>query len=206
MTRRVLRGWVYGISAVCLAAAAALGWWMTEVPTETGNRATAAAVFAAVFVVVPAAVLAFCFQQRTSYLQQLRALWSKSIEAGQAAILATIDGQDNVEAVNAARAKVSTAIDEVRGVFKRIGPDSAYPYEPIKDIYDELGIYQRCSDLGQREATHRRILDLWKLYRDNLLKEFDTARPTFPVTVHDEERNKVMAARETTVPSANKGS
>jgi hypothetical protein len=112
----------------------------------------------ALIIAIPAAYLAFAFQRRNSYLQALRELWRELI-AGVSSALAYCDMTTPTEdAYRATLTKLSSAIEEVRGVFKNIPAtgvrDGWYPFEPVKQIY------QAIRDLGQVEHHPGRTLGL----------------------------------------------
>jgi hypothetical protein len=80
--------------------------------------------------------------------------------------------------------KLSAAIEEVRGVFKNVpaqgAPDGWYPFEPVKQIYEEvrqLG-HGAAATAARRAAARAQIYDMWKRSRAQLLTEFDRDTPT----------------------------
>jgi hypothetical protein len=80
--------------------------------------------------------------------------------------------------------KLSVAIEEVRGVFQNVpargARDGWYPFEPVKQIYEEvrqLG-FGPSIDNERRTAAHDRIYAMWKLNRTHFLAEFDRDEPT----------------------------
>jgi len=140
-----------------------------------------------VFVSFPLAWLGFCLQRRMSYLQQLRVLWSKLIDAVQKSIQYTYKKKPTQDEYGAVLTSISSAIEEVRGVFSNINESDKniglYPFEPIKRIYDTI------SDLGYGEDyefsaardARKLIMGLWKIARTEILKEFDREVPTWSV-------------------------
>ncbi len=135
-------------------------------------------------IAIPAVWLGYCLQRRLSYLQQLRSLWSRIVEAIQQAIHYTFNGNPTKEEYINTLKVLSVAIDEVRGVFKNLGESDKtiglYPFEPIKDIYGltkDLGL---SVDTEQKDEVRQKIFALWREARKELLKEFDREVPTFP--------------------------
>jgi hypothetical protein len=80
---------------------------------------------------------------------------------------------------------LSTVIDEVRGVYENM-PGGAhlkgwFPFEPIRQIYWEirdLGYGPEVS-MAQRQHARERIEEMWYSCREELLREFERAVPTF---------------------------
>jgi hypothetical protein len=136
-------------------------------------------------IAIPAAYLAFAFQRRSSYLQALRSVWGHMVEAIAEALTYTDTESPTQEQKLQVLAKLSVAIEEVRGVFKNIPSgrthDGWYPFEPIKQIHQEI------RDLGSgtaetvkaRAAAKERIYKMWKASRAQLLAEFDRDKPTY---------------------------
>ena len=69
------------------------------------------------FLGIAAVWLGYCVQRRNAYQQQLRSLWSKLIEAVHYAIQYSCLDSPTQEQYSTVLAKLSIAIDEVRGVF-----------------------------------------------------------------------------------------
>ncbi len=140
-----------------------------------------------IFVSFPLAWLGFCLQRRMSYLQQLRILWSKLIDAVQKSIQYTHKEKPTQDEYSTVLMAISSAIEEVRGVFSNIDENDKniglYPFEPIKRVYDtisELG-YGKEYDLEAARGARVLIMRLWKIARTEILKEFDREVPTWPV-------------------------
>ncbi|EGY24881.1 hypothetical protein DA2_2922 [Desulfovibrio sp. A2] len=82
---------------------------------------------------------------------------------------------------------ISSAIEEVRGVFSNIGENDKniglYPFEPIKRIYNTIsGLgYGVGYEFDAARDARNLIMDLWKIARTEILKEFDREIPTWPV-------------------------
>ena len=135
---------------------------------------------------VAAAWLGYCVQRRSAYQQQLRILWSRLVEAISCTTQYTHLTNPTEDQYRLTLAKLSIAIDEVRGVFCNIGETDAatgfYPFEPLKDIHG-LVVKMGYADgfCAQDAALFRsKIFALWKDARKEILKEFDREEPTFP--------------------------
>lgn len=140
---------------------------------------------------IPAAYLGYCFQQRSSYLQSLRSLWSQLVQAVNNAIQYTYIDKPTRGQYGEVLTLLSIVIDELRGVYKNIGERSdntgLYPYEPIKDIHkviSELG-FTRLNE-NKRALARKRVIGHWKSIRSNFLDEFDRAEPTKVVSPYIE--------------------
>lgn len=152
-------------------------------------------------IAIAAAWLGFCVQRRSAYLQQLRSLWSKLIEAVQSAAQYTHSVKPSQEDFSKTLLKLSIAIDEIRGVFCNLGEGSKdvglFPFEPIKTIYElvaDLGFGDNFK-AADAPATRNNIVHLWKEMRRELLKEFDREEPTWPHSHwNDSEKAKTYDA------------
>ncbi len=136
-------------------------------------------------IAIPAAWLGYSLQRRSSYLAQLRSLWSALVNAVQTALQYTYISEPTNENYKQVLHCLSCAIDEIRGVFMNLGESDKkrglYPFEPIKDIYhiiSRLG-YDRDTTEQKRQDVRRKIFALWGDVRKELLKEFDREIPTF---------------------------
>ena len=137
-------------------------------------------------IAIPAAWLGLCIQQRNSYMQQLRRLWSDMVGSVQAGIQYTFLTSPTREEYAEVLSRFSCVIEEVRGVFCNIGETEKavglYPFEGLKDIRRKvmkLGCESRF-DAAAALVARREIIDLWKVLRGRLLREFDRDLPSFP--------------------------
>ncbi len=154
-------------------------------------------------IAIPAAWLGYCLQRRSSYLQQLRILWSTLVKAVLKANQYTYIESPSREQYSETLCCLSAAIEETRGVFMNRGEKDNkigfYPFEPIKDIFGLI------SDLDcdkqftavERKETRNKIYVLWADMRRELLKEFDREVPTFSHTHWDQpEKAKIYDAHD----------
>lgn len=137
-------------------------------------------------IAIPAAWLAYCCQRRFAYLQQLRALWTRLVEAIQAASQYTASSSPTQAEHARVLAGLSMTIEEVRSLFANLDETDLdggyYPFEPIKDIYgliEELG-FGADFDSAEAGATRTKIHALWKDVRRDILTEFDRETPPSP--------------------------
>lgn len=129
--------------------------------------------------------LTYCIQRRTSYIQHLRIIWSKAIDAVQAATQFTHFKKRDQKYYSDTLYKISVVIDEIRGIYKNIKDhnkdEGYYPFEPIKEMYTlitDLGCENEYDEAKAR-AIRNSIFSLWKSMRKEFLKEMDRDRPTF---------------------------
>jgi len=141
---------------------------------------------AILIVALPAAYLAFCFQRRTEYMQALRNLWIHMIDAVQEGFRYTHTANPSRELYTETLVKLSAVIEEERGVFKNVderkGRGGLYPFEPLKEIYEEiykLGFGEKATDQLRKEVREK-INKHWKDLRSRFLLEFDRDFPTYP--------------------------
>lgn len=133
-------------------------------------------------IAIPAAYLGFCFQQRSSFLQSLRLLWSNLILAVNDAIQYTHLEEPTVDQFSKTMTALSKCIDEVRGVYKNLGETpneiGLYPFECLKDILkviSKLGYNKIDTD---KKAARAEINECWREMRQSFLAEFDRSEPT----------------------------
>ena len=135
-------------------------------------------------IAIPAAYLAFSFQRRSAYMQALRSLWGNTIAAVAAARTYTDTPEPSADQYSKTLERLSTVVDECRGVFKNIpvpGDSKGwFPFEPIRQIFWEI------RDLGhgaeatpeKRQYARVRLEEMWEGTRNQMLAEFDRDTPT----------------------------
>ena len=144
-------------------------------------------------VAVAVVCLAADFNRRNSYLHALRDFWRSLVPAAQTVIQYTHLSEPSKEDFARAQEALSTAIDELRGVFENIPVPrhrtGLYPYENLKDIKVVLdwlsyGEGFRGDDVHRARAC---IVKLWQEMHSAMLSEFDRAVPARPVSkfLHD---------------------
>ena len=188
MTKRQLFKW-FVVASVVYLSAVALGVSLRIYDTTTNSVIYTTYKDMIPFIIaIPAAWLGYCLQRRSSYMQQLRLLWSTLIKAVQAASQYTHLECPTIEQFSETLCCLSAAIDEVRGVFMNIDEGEnkigLYPFEPIKNILflvSDLGCNKKLT-YEERKAARDKIFALWADVRKELLKEFDREIPTFPHT------------------------
>jgi hypothetical protein len=126
-------------------------------------------------VAIPAAWLAYCFQRRGSYLQQLRAAWNVAVAGAQGAIRYTSRTHPSSDDHGSVLADLGAAIDGVRGLSRN--PDSIpiASLEAIRSLIEALGVDSQATP-AQAEAARLAIQHHWEIASGRLLIEFDRAR------------------------------
>ena len=184
MTRRSLLRWVIIAILVYVFYGALLAWF------KFGDRFDELYVLlkdGAIFVsAVPAAWLTACFQRRTSFLEQLRDLWSQLVDAVQEAVQYThLEAPTQAQYASVMK-KLSAVIDVFRSVFRNLDeargePDTGYfPFETIRTIYHLVGDlgYGAGFKVDKALATRKEVIQLWRRLRQPLLTEFDRQKPS----------------------------
>lgn len=188
MTKRQLFKW-FVIASLVYFFAVALGVSLRIYDTTINSTIYTTYKDMIPFIIaIPAAWLGYCLQRRSSYMQQLRLLWSTLIKAVQAASQYTYIECPTPDQHSETLCCLSAAIEEVRGVFINLGETEKkiglYPFEPVKDIFgliNDLGCNKKLSN-EERKDIRDKIFALWADARKELLKEFDREIPTFPHT------------------------
>jgi len=184
MTRIHLRRILGSVIAVYVAALA-LGLLLRQpYHSAPSNYYSAYKDLMPLVIAIPAAYLAFAFQRRNSYLQALRTVWEHMVGAVAGALTYTETESPSREQQLQVLGRLSVVIEEVRGVFKNVpvasAPEGWYPFEPVKQIYQEirdLGCAEKAT-ADARAASRDRIYRMWKANRVHLLAEFDRDEPT----------------------------
>jgi hypothetical protein len=158
-------------------------------PTEDGDIYATYKDVVPLIIALPAAWLGYCLQRRNSYMQQLRALWTKLVETVQLVNQYTFLDSPTKEHHADACHKLSIAIDEIRCVFMNLGESEKdgnrnqkglYPFESLKDMHKELVLagFGSATSVEKLEKLRENTFKQWKAIRDVLLMEFDREEPT----------------------------
>lgn len=184
MTRKTIHFWF--IAAVIYFAILIIIGVFISIADQTNNRVLYSTFkdLIPLLISMPAAWLGYCMQRRSAYLQQLRSLWSRLIDAVHSSLQYTYLSEPKQPEHLNVLLKLSSVIDEVRGLFCNLeesgGEGGLYPFEPLKDIYGqlkELGYENPSSE--KKMNVRKRVEALWKDVRQELLREFDREEPTF---------------------------
>lgn len=142
-------------------------------------------------IAVPAAWLGYCFQRRQAYFKDVRELWTKLVEVIQDAIQYTHLVSPPQSEFARVQKSLSTAVDEIRGVFMNLGQNEAsvglYPFESMKDIcgiVSKLGFGNSVTPEKSKDARDE-IVAKWKKLRLNFLGECSRGIPIDPDTPYE---------------------
>ena len=198
MTRKRLMcatGFVIGLYGLAIVIGIAI---RVRFPGEHNQVYDTYKDFIPLFIALPAAYFAYAIQSRSAYLTALRAAWSKLADAVGGAITYTeVPGPTRQEHLEILR-KLSAVIEELRGLYRNLpaegAPDGWYPFEPIKQIYDQLKQlgYGDDATIELQKATRDNIYQMWKGCRAQFLSELNIDVPTY----HHAEFAEVMEPGE----------
>jgi hypothetical protein len=154
-------------------------------------------------IAILAAFLASSFQERATFVQSLRSLWSQLIDAKNELMEYTRTPSPSSEQYAYAFKQLSKAIDEMRGVYRNVGEDDNYrgyfPYEPLHDMRRSLKkLEQSPDDADAAEAAQREISAAWDALRPSFLAEFAPPEPTTPIVLRksvDERQSGIAPAQ-----------
>jgi hypothetical protein len=148
-------------------------------------------------VAIPAAWLAYCFQRRASYLQQLRAAWEEAVGAIRGAILYTHKARPSAEDRGAVLADLGAAIDQLRGLFRGAKASPFASMEAIRAEIEALGTVEEVT-AARAEAARSAIQEFWEVASGRLLLEFDRVsladRAVAPSTGRPSPKGRVARA------------
>lgn len=148
-------------------------------------------------VTVVAAFMASVYQQRTTFLQNLRAQWHDIVHAKAALIYyCHLDSPSLEDYLKAAR-ELSECIDTMRIVYANIGETDEliglYPYSPLHHMritMESLDPRKGKPSPEQRYAARGEIWDAFNAIREHFLDEFDIEEPTRPILIYRMKRLK----------------
>ena len=147
-------------------------------------------------VAIPAAWLAYCFQRRASYLQQLRGAWVVASAAARGAIRYTQAARPSPEAHRAIIDDLDGAIEGLRGLFRPGRPSPASSLSAILEEIEALGSGESVTP-STSEAARSAVLAHWDLASGRLLHEFDRVHSMNPGSPATREVGREVRARLT---------
>src|SRR5512140_2518135 len=199
MTRRRLK-WTLLLSVAGYAIVIGIaGYVVYADPTPNRRLADAVKAVLTPSLAIPAAIFGWIFQRRLAYVASLRALFEHLSVAVRQAVQLTKSSSPPTDEYGPVLAKLSLVIDEVRTVFpnRRERPlllrrgeldsrsrhpvdrrGTAYPLEPVKDLFTLIELLQKETWSTERAAAYRdEILKRWRIMQEVLFLEFDRAPP-----------------------------
>ena len=154
-------------------------------------------------VTVIAAYMAYVYQRRTTFLQNLREQWREIVQAKASLIYYCHLAEPTLDDyLNAAR-QLSECIDNMRIVYANVGETDEliglYPYSPLhhmRMVMEKLDPRVAQATAEQKYGARGEIWDSFNAVREYFLDEFDIEEPTRPVLVHRMKRRKRDGAAE----------
>jgi hypothetical protein len=148
-------------------------------------------------VTVVAAYVAYIYQKRTSFLQNLREQWYEIVGAKAELIYYCHLEQPTTEDYLIAARELSECIDKMRIVYSNVGETDAliglYPYSPLhhmREVMESLDPRKGAPGAEQRFAARGEIWDAFNAIREHFLDEFDIDEPSRPILIHRMKRLK----------------
>jgi hypothetical protein len=123
-------------------------------------------------VAIPAAWLAYCFQRRASYLQQLRTAWVDAVASVQGAIQLTCENRPSSHAKGAVLASLGASIDGLRGLSRGGKSSAIVALETIRELVEAIGSDEIATP-SKFAAARTAIQATWDVASEGLLVEFD---------------------------------
>jgi hypothetical protein len=148
-------------------------------------------------VTVIAAYMAYVYQRRTTFLQNLREQWREIVQAKASLIYYCHLSNPTPEDYLYAARQLSECIDNMRIVYANVGETDEliglYPYSPLhhmRIVIERLD--PRVADVTteQKYAARGEIWDAFNAVREHFLDEFDIEEPTRPILIHRMKRRK----------------
>ena len=156
-------------------------------------------------VAVIAAYLAYIYQKRTTFLQNLRDQWYEIVSAKAELIYYCHLEKPTLDDYLMAARALSECIDTMRIVYSNVGETNEligyYPYSPlhhIRVVMESLDPREGTPTTEQRYAARGEIWSGFNSVREHFLDEFDIEEPSRPIVVYKMKRKK----REGAAPSA----
>lgn len=149
-----------------------------------------------IFTVV-AAYMAYVYQKRTTFLQNLREQWYEIVGAKAELIYYCHLENPTLEDYLLAARELSECIDTMRMVYSNVGETEEliglYPYSPLHHMrltMESLDPRKSTPTTEQRFAARGEIWDAFNAVREHFLDEFDIDEPSRPILIHRMKRLK----------------
>lgn len=148
-------------------------------------------------VTVIAAYMAYVYQRRTTFLQNLREQWREIVQAKASLIYYCHLTDPTLEDYLLAARQLSECIDTMRIVYANVGETDEliglYPYSPLhhmRVVMEKLDPRIAQATTEERYAARGEIWDAFNAVREHFLDEFDIEEPSRPILVHRMKRQK----------------
>jgi hypothetical protein len=187
MTRRKFRISFILVGLIYLLAIA--GGWYFYICNEQTHYYEVYKELTTLIMAIPAAYLAYCYQQRSSFLAELRQSWRSLVKSVAMAIQYTHLQSPTQKEYGETLSQISQSMDEIRCLYKNIDEEEnergLLPFEKIKTIFKTISDLKCGNNFNFQEAREARskIVSDWKDLRKVFLKEFDRTEPTYYHTI-----------------------
>ena len=148
-------------------------------------------------VTVVAAYMAYVYQHRTTFLQNLRDQWREIVQAKASLIYYCHLAEPTLDDYLHAARQLSECIDNMRIVYANIGETDEwiglYPYAPLhhmRIVMEKLDPRVAQATADQKYAARGEIWASFNAVREHFLDEFDIEEPTRPILIHRMKRRK----------------
>lgn len=191
MTNRKLRKLLFiAGSLVLIILAISLAEYVRKYPT---NSTTFVGSNATLFALLFAAYLAYVFQQRGKFVDELRSWWNGIVEAKSDFFIYCEKSSPCEEDFLKAFYKLSISMDALRLIYSNVGrsdanPKGYYPFEQVRDIIDvarSVG-FNRAPSVEDRTKAKLAIDIIFQSLRHAIQAEASASIPDQP-TLYDSE-------------------
>jgi hypothetical protein len=185
MTRRKFRlNFIIGVSGMILIIS--IAYLIIDNCVKIDNSAKSELFKTVKELMIPifAAYIAYRYQQRSSFLEELREYWRNAVKAISCAIQYTHQTAPSQKEYGETLALISQSIDELRALFKNIDEEKdetgLFPFEKVKNIFNAISNLGHGANFNVANAslTRKQIINDWQQLRRVFLKEFDRTEPT----------------------------
>jgi hypothetical protein len=197
MTNKSLKRRLWAVTAIiAILIAASLSEYLIRGGTANtfiGNNAT-------LFALIVAAYIAFIFQQRGKFVDDLRRWWNEMVQA-KSEFYIYCDMQNPSEGdYFRGFYKISTAMDTLRLIYCNVGrsPQNQigyYPFEQVRDIVDVAKSIAPAKNPSQADRTTAKLaIDLiFQSLRHAIQSEASASTPDEPTLSKNEHRKRYFA-------------
>ena len=176
--------WCVWITVGLLAIYAMAYVWATTLKSNllaTTWLATTMKELIPIVIGIAGALLAYAFNQRISFVSDLRSFWPKLVDAVQGLIQYTHLPAPTMTDFAKAQQALSTAIDEMRVYFGNVGQDAdnvgSFPFEDLHQLPQIVGRLKPTKPIAKhvRDAARDEVVGKWKRIRKAMLPQIDRA-------------------------------
>ena len=141
--------------------------------------------------------MAYVYQKRTTFLQNLREQWYEIVGTKAELIYYCHLEQPTVEDYLLSARELSECIDKMRIVYSNVGETEEliglYPYSPLhhmRKVMESLDPRTATPTAEERFVARGEIWDAFNAVREHFLDEFDIEEPSRPILIYRMKRLK----------------